>query len=86
MALALAGVGLGLGAFAPANNASIMRSVPASTTATAGGVINMTRALGTAVGISLVTLTSHVGGTRLSIGALLAVALLCVLALRSSAP
>jgi MFS family permease len=86
VAVALAGVGLGLGAFAPANNASIMKSVPASETATAGGVINMTRGLGTAVGISLVTLTSHVGGTRLSIGGLLAAALLCVAALGASAP
>ncbi len=84
--LALAGVGLGLGVFAPANNASIMRSVPARDSATAGGVINMTRGLGTAVGISLVTLTSHLAGARLSIGALLAVALLGLLAVGTSAP
>ncbi len=84
--LGLAGVGLGLGAFAPANNASIMRSVPACDSATAGGVINMTRGLGTAVGISLVTLTAHLAGARLSIGALLAVALLGLLAVGTSAP
>jgi hypothetical protein len=63
-----------------------MKSVPASDTATAGGVINMTRGLGTAMGISLVTLTSHLGGTRLSIGGLLAVAVLCLVALAASAP
>jgi MFS family permease len=84
--LALAGVGLGLGAFAPANNASIMRSVPAGASATTGGVINMARGLGTAVGISLVTLTLHLGGTRLSLGALLAVALLGLVAVGTSAP
>jgi MFS family permease len=84
--LALAGIGLGLGAFAPANNASIMRSVPARDSASAGGVINMTRGLGTAVGISLVTLTSHLAGARLSIGALLAVALLGLAGVGASAP
>ena len=86
VALALGGIGLGLGVFAPANNASIMKSVPASDTATAGGVINMTRGLGTALGISLVTLTSHVGGARLSISGLLAVGVLCLVALGASAP
>ena len=84
--LALAGVGLGLGVFAPANNASIMRSVPASDSATAGGVINMTRGLGTAVGISVVTLTLHLAGARLSIGALLAVALLGLVGVGASVP
>jgi MFS family permease len=84
--LALAGIGLGLGAFAPANNASIMRSVPARDSATAGGVINMTRGLGTAVGISLVTLTLHLAGARLSVGALLAVALLGLIGVGASAP
>jgi MFS family permease len=86
VALALAGIGLGLGVFAPSNNAAIMRSVPVCDSASAGGVINMTRGLGTAVGISLVTLTSHLAGARLSIGALLAVAVLGLLAVRTSAP
>jgi MFS family permease len=85
VALALVGVGLGLGVFAPSNNASIMRSVPACDSASAGGVINMTRGLGTAVGISLVTLTSHLAGARLSVGALLAVAGLGLLAVGTSA-
>jgi MFS family permease len=86
VAIALGGIGLGLGAFAPANNASIMKSVPATDTATAGGVINVTRGLGTAMGISLVTLTSHLGGARMSISGLLAVAVLCLVALGASAP
>jgi MFS family permease len=86
LALTLGGVGLGLGALAPANNASIMKSVPVRASASAGGVINMTRALGTAVGISLVTLTSHAGGARLSIIALLVVALAALAALSRSAP
>ncbi len=84
IALVLGGVGLGSGVVAPANNASVMKSVPASATATAGGLLNMTRGMGTAFGISLVTLTWHDGGPRLAIGALLGAAVLCLLALRGS--
>jgi len=85
-ALVLGGLGLGLGVLAPANNASVMRAVPASAAATAGGLLNMTRGLGTALGISLVTLAAHDGGPRLAIGALLGAAVMCALALRGSSP
>jgi MFS family permease len=86
IALVLGGLGLGLGVLAPANNASVMRSVPASAAATAGGLLNMTRGLGTALGISVVTLASHDGGPRLAIAALLGAAVMCVLALLGSGP
>jgi len=59
--VALALLGVGLGAYIPANNARIMAAVPASEAATAGGVVNMTRGLGTALGVAVVTLGLHTG-------------------------
>jgi MFS family permease len=50
----LALAGLGLGAFTPANNATIMASSPAGHTGSVGGVLNMTRGFGTALGVALV--------------------------------
>jgi MFS family permease len=55
----LALTGLGLGVFIPANNTSIMRSAPAGSPATLSGLINMARAMGTTLGIALVTLALH---------------------------
>ena len=49
--LALAGVGLG--AFTPANNAAIMSASPPGHTGVVSGVLNMTRGLGTALGVAL---------------------------------
>jgi len=48
--LALLGVALGL--FTPPNNASIMGSVPREQSGVASGVLNMTRGLGTAMGLA----------------------------------
>ena len=80
--ISLALLGAGLGAYIPANNAQIMAAVPARDTATAGGMVNMTRALGTALGVAVVTLGLHAGarlghadGGRLAIAALTAAAL-----------
>lgn len=55
-------LGIGLGTFIPANNAAIMSGVPNSRAATAGGMVNMGRGLGTAFGVSVVTLALHLGG------------------------
>lgn len=52
--LALLGAGLGL--FTPANNASIMAAVPRKQSGAASGIVNMTRGLGTALGLALVGL------------------------------
>jgi EmrB/QacA subfamily drug resistance transporter len=49
--LALAGVGLGV--FTPANNAAIMSASPAGHTGVVSGMLNMTRGLGTALGVAL---------------------------------
>ncbi len=50
MLLALLGVGLGL--FTPPNNSAIMGSAPAHRLGVAGGVLNMTRSLGTSLGVA----------------------------------
>jgi MFS family permease len=77
-------LGIGLGVYTPANNAEIMAAVPARDAAAAGGMVNMTRGTGTALGVAVVTLGLHAGvllrspqaGLALSMGSLAAVALL----------
>ena len=54
--------GLGLGVFIPANNTTIMSAIPARLSATGGGLVNVARSLGTALGVSAVTLCLHLGG------------------------
>jgi hypothetical protein len=79
-------LGVGLGIYTPANNAEIMAAVPARDAAAAGGMVNMTRGIGTALGVAVVTLGLHVGahlrwqdaGLTLSMAALAAVALIAV--------
>lgn len=58
----LALLGLGLGVYTPANNATVMAALPTRSAGTGGGLINMARGLGTALGIALVTLTLHLAG------------------------
>jgi hypothetical protein len=55
-------VGVGLGVFTPANNAGVMGAVPVRRAGTAGGLVNMARALGTALGVAAVTLVLHLAG------------------------
>ncbi|MEU8547507.1 MFS transporter [Streptomyces roseoverticillatus] len=79
----LALLGLGLGTFTPANNALVMGAVPASASGTGGGLVNMVRGLGTALGIALVTLALHLSGEagpHRAVAVLLGVALLVVAA------
>ena len=49
----LAVVGAGLGLFTPPNNAAIMAAAPKPQSGMAGGVLNMTRGTGTALGLAL---------------------------------
>jgi MFS family permease len=56
-------LGVGLGIYTPANNAEIMAAIPARNAATAGGMVNMTRGIGTALGVAVVTLGLHIGRT-----------------------
>jgi MFS family permease len=52
-------LGVGLGAYIPANNTAIMAVVPPEQAAAAGGMVNMARGLGTAAGVAVVTLALH---------------------------
>jgi DNA-binding MarR family transcriptional regulator len=45
-------LGAGLGIYTPANNAEIMTAVPARDAAAAGGMVNMARGTGTALGVA----------------------------------
>lgn len=79
-------LGLGLGIFIPANNSAIMGAIPARVSATGGGLVNMARGLGTALGVAVVTLFLHVAdtvnspsiGPRLAVTALFAFAVAAV--------
>ncbi|KJS54105.1 MFS transporter [Streptomyces rubellomurinus] len=60
--LLLAGYGLGL--LLPANNALVMRAIPAECSAVGGGMVNMARSLGTALGTALPVLGVHLAGAE----------------------
>ncbi|TQS28426.1 MFS transporter [Microbispora sp. KK1-11] len=77
--LALTGAGLGL--FVPANNTVVMGAVPERVSATAGGMVNMARGVGTALGIAAVTLALHLAGGSHEAGARAAPAVLAAVAL-----
>ncbi|MBV2153424.1 MFS transporter [Kitasatospora sp. SUK 42] len=54
--------GFGLGLLLPANNALVMRAIPAECSAVGGGMVNMARSLGTALGMALSVLGVHLAG------------------------
>lgn len=70
VALVLAVSGLGLGLFTPANNSSIVRSGLEHQAGMVSGVLNMTRGIGTSLGVALAgmayTISSGVTGTHLA--------------------
>jgi EmrB/QacA subfamily drug resistance transporter len=66
LAAALGAVGMGLGLFVPPNNTTIMSNAPRSQAGMASGILNMTRGLGTALGLGL---TGMVFGAFASRGA-----------------
>ncbi|MGH3794533.1 MAG: MFS transporter [Pseudonocardiaceae bacterium] len=80
-------LGLGLGIFIPANNGSIMAAILARMAAIGGGLVSMSRSLGTALGIALVTLCLHAAEGMGSgwAGARLALAMLALVALAAGA-
>jgi MFS family permease len=59
LAVLLGLAGLGLGAFVPANNTVIMGASPGASAGVLGGLVNMARGIGTALGICAVTLALH---------------------------
>ncbi|RAG83053.1 MFS transporter [Streptacidiphilus pinicola] len=81
-------LGCGLGVFTPANNTMVMRAFPTESAGTGGGMVNMGRGLGTALGVAAVTLILQLGpgisGERAVVGALLACVLLMVPGRRAS--
>ena len=68
--VALTLVGLGLGVYTPANNASIMSRAPAGRAALVGGMVSAARAIGTGAGTALVALTLPIvaSGTAAVVG------------------
>ncbi|MEV8477326.1 MFS transporter [Streptomyces sp. NPDC051173] len=58
----LALLGLGLGVHVPANNTLVMAAIPARSSGTGGGLVNMARGLGTALGVALVSLALQLPG------------------------
>lgn len=78
-------LGVGLGAYAPTNNARVMCAVPANRSGIVSGMLNTARALGTSGGVYLVASAIALAGhsasagadsARLAAGGLLAVCLL----------
>lgn len=74
----LLAAGAGLGLFIPANNAAAMHAAPRLQPALAGGLLNMSRGLGTALGVTLTTLS--LAGTSIEHGTTLALAVFAALA------
>ncbi|MFE2726789.1 MFS transporter [Kitasatospora sp. NPDC059327] len=78
--------GYGLGLLLPANNALVMRAIPAECSAVGGGMVNMARSLGTALGTAVPVLGVHLAGAasggRTVLLALAAVAVLAVALVR----
>ncbi|MGH7642147.1 MAG: MFS transporter [Candidatus Dormibacteria bacterium] len=63
----LIAVGIGLGTFTPPNNASIMGAAPRNQAGMASGILNMTRGMGTAMGVALTGLVFGLSaGTSIS--------------------
>ncbi|MDR2986560.1 MAG: MFS transporter [Nocardiopsaceae bacterium] len=61
LAVPLGLVGVGIGAYLPANNAKVMNSVPVVNAAAAGSLVSIARGMGTALGVAAVTLGLHIG-------------------------
>jgi MFS family permease len=67
----LAVVGIGLGLFTPSNNAAIMGAAPREHAGVASGVLNMTRGVGTALGLAVTGLIFGAsGGQAVAVGSL----------------
>jgi predicted MFS family arabinose efflux permease len=60
--VSLVPLGAGLGAFTPPNNAAIMAAAPRSQAGAAGGILNLTRGLGTSLGLALTGLVFGLDG------------------------
>jgi EmrB/QacA subfamily drug resistance transporter len=75
-------IGLGLGIFIPANNAAIMSACPPGHAGVVSGILNMTRGIGTALGVAVAGAVYAAAGA--SDGLAVTVAVLGALALATS--
>ncbi|HEX4223738.1 MAG TPA: MFS transporter [Pseudonocardiaceae bacterium] len=64
--LGLLGVGLGL--FTPPNNAMVMGAIPAAKSGLGGGLVNMARGIGTALGVAVMTCVLNAAGVGAGAG------------------
>jgi sugar phosphate permease len=71
-------MGAFLGLAVPANNAAVMAEVPASSSAATGGLVNMARALGTALGVAVTALGLHVANQHHLVGPVVVLGALAV--------
>jgi MFS family permease len=83
VALLLLLMGAFLGLVIPANNAAAMAAVPAGDSAVTGGMVNVARALGTALGVAVTAMGLHLAGVFHWVGpqVVLAVLAICSMAL-----
>jgi MFS family permease len=81
VAALLFAMGLSLGLVIPANNATIMAGVPASAAALTGGMVNVARALGTSLGVTVTAIGVHVADLHRWAGAQVVLSVLAVCAL-----
>ena len=86
VAVVLLLMGAFLGLVIPANNATMMGAVPASASAVTGGMVNVARALGTALGVAIATMGLHVAGLHHWVGpqVVLGALALCSIALAAT--
>jgi MFS family permease len=79
LAAGLALLGAGLGAFTPSNNAAIMGAAPRTASGVAAGLLNMTRGLGTSLGVAVTGLAWQASGFGGSLWLLAAAALVAAI-------
>jgi MFS family permease len=87
VAMLLLLMGAFLGLVIPANNATVMGAVPASASAVTGGMVNVARALGTALGVAVAAMGLHVAELNHWVGprVVLAALAVCSIALAATA-
>jgi len=71
-------MGAFLGLVIPANNATVMAAVPASAAAVTGGMVNVARAMGTALGVAVAAMGLHVADLNHWVGPQVVLAALAV--------
>ncbi|MCC8244813.1 MFS transporter [Saccharothrix luteola] len=76
--IALVALGLGLGLFIPANNAAVLGALPRGDAGSGGGLVNLARALGTALGVAVPLFVHAHWGPRVAFGTLAVIVLMII--------